>query len=204
MAAFYRATLADFLWDDPARILGFLTAATQHSELQRRQIKAWELEIEVLKASYGNLVRIMPDASRWALLLEYPIPRRQKRLDAVLLADDVIFCIEFKTEDKAHTQQPQRQVEDYALDLRDFHEASGGRRIVPVVVVPKAPAAADLNTDVSIDTVRRVRLANATDFEEIIVQAFKADHQPGCQPVDAETWDYSAYRPVPTIIEAAE
>src|SRR5204862_17287 len=79
-----------------------------------------------------------PVAANWALLLEYPIPRRPKRLDAVLLARDVIFCLEFKTADKAHSLQPQRQVEDYALDLRDFHEASRDRRIVPVVVVPKA------------------------------------------------------------------
>ena len=139
MAAFYRATLADFLVHSPDEILGALLRSYQHNELQKRQTKAWEKEIQVLKATSAELIRLAPISAKWALLLEYPIPRRHKRLDAVLLAADVIFCLEFKTEDKAHSSQPQRQAEDYALDLRDFHEASRERFIVPVVVVPKAP-----------------------------------------------------------------
>src|ERR1700722_10296196 len=141
MAAFYRATLVEFLAHSPDEILGSLLRSYQHNELQKRQRKAWEVEIEVLKPACAKLIRVAPTAANWSLLLEYPIPRRQKRLDAVLLAADVIFCLEFKTEAKAHTLQSQRQAEDYALDLRDFHEASLHRRIVPVVVVPKAPPA---------------------------------------------------------------
>ena len=136
--------------------------------------------------------------------MEYPIPRRHKRLDAVLLAGDVIICLEFKTEDKAHSLQPQRQVEDYALDLRDFHEASRDRRIVPVVIVPKAPPATDSSVQISTDAVRDVKLANASDLTQTLLAAFNAEHRDDSVPIDPAAWDNSPYRPVPTIIEAAE
>ena len=110
MAAFYRAVLTDFLADSPKEILGALLHSYQHNELQKRQTKAWEKEIAILKATCAELIRLAPSSANWSLLLEYPIPRRPKRLDAVLLAADIIFCLEFKTEDKAHSLQPQRQV----------------------------------------------------------------------------------------------
>lgn len=204
MAAFYRATLADFLVHSPGEILGSLLHSYQHNELQRRQTKAWEKEIEVLKSTCGDLIHLAPAAAKWSLLLEYPIPRRHKRLDAVLLAADVIFCLEFKTEDKAHSLQPQRQVEDYALDLRDFHEASRDRRIVPVVVVPKAAPAKHSSDQISTDSVRDVRQANASDLAPILLRAFDAEHRADSMPIEPAAWDNSPYHPVPTIIEAAE
>jgi len=204
MPAYYRATLAAFLADDPKRVLGELTAATPHNELQRRQIKAWEQEIEVLKSSCAGLFRIEPDASKWTLLLEYPIPRRMKRLDGVMLAADMVFCLEFKTGDKSHSLQAQRQVEDYALDLRDFHAASNKRRIVPIVIVPNAPPVANPSDNDQRDAVGNVKLANAADLAETLFRAFKSGHRLNSQSIDGEAWDVSAYRPVPTIIEAAE
>jgi hypothetical protein len=204
MAAFYRAKLSEFLAHDPTQIIGALSSAYHHNELQKRQIKAWEKEIAVLKVSCAEIVSKTPDAERWSLLLEYPIPRRHKRLDAVLLAWDVILCLEFKTEDKTHSLQPQRQVEDYALDLRDFHEASRDRRIVPVVVVPKASPAADSANGNPADAVRSVRLTNAHDLARVLVSVFQSEHRSECASIDAAAWDTAAYRPVPTIIEAAE
>jgi hypothetical protein len=204
MAAFYRATLEDFLAHSPVEILGSLLRSYQHNELQKRQTKAWEIEIQVLKSACGELVRHTPATAKWSLLLEYPIPRRHKRLDAVVLAGDVIFCLEFKTADKAHSLQPRRQAEDYALDLRDFHEASRDRRLVPVVVVPKAPPAKDSSVQISTDVVRDVRQANASDLAAILLAAFDTEHRVDAVQIDPAAWDNSPYRPVPTIIEAAE
>ena len=204
MAAAYRATLDCFLTDESARIVGSLTTGHQHNELQKRQIKAWEREIEVLKSSCGELIRVAPAAARWSLLLEYSIPRRSKRLDAVLLAEDVVFCLEFKTEDKGHSLQPQRQAEDYALDLRDFHEVSRDRRIIPVVVVPKAGGEDNTSSRISSDTVRDVKLANGADLTQILLKCYREEHRPGSEVIDPLSWESSPYRPVPTIIEAAE
>ena len=204
MAAFYRARLKEFLKDSPAEIVGQLSLGNQHNEIQKRQINAWRSEINVLMATGGDLIQLLPESANWTLLYEYTIPRRQKRLDAVILADDIVFCLEFKTEDKAHSLQPQRQVEDYALDLRDFHKETNARRIVPIVVIPKAGSVNNPIDDDSVDSVRKVRLANADDLAQILVQSYKTEHRANSIPINPESWESSAYHPVPTIIEAAE
>lgn len=206
MPAFYRASLAQFLADDSERILGLLVAGIAglgFAELKQKQTKAWQKQIAALKTS-GAALTSNPDIANWSLLLEYPIPRRQKRIDAVLLASDVIFCLEFKTEDKAHSRQAQQQAEDYALDLRDFHEQSRGRRIVPVAVALKAEPVADERSSLADDWVRPVVLAGGGDLAQRLASAFHEESQLGSPAIDAAAWDLSAYRPVPTIIEAAE
>src|SRR6266550_2720382 len=204
MAAFYRAALSEFLAQSSDEILGALLRSYQHSELQKRQTKAWQIEIEVLKSASTELLRLAPSAATWSLLLEYPIPRRSKRLDAVFLAADVILCLEFKTLDKAHSIQADRQVEDYALDLRDFHEASRNRCIVPVTVVPRAASVKNSRDKILSDGVRDVKRSNAADLASILLSTFEAEHSERTQRIDPAIWDTSPYRPVPTIIEAAE
>lgn len=206
MPAFYRASLAGFLADDPARILGLLVAGSAglgFAELKQKQTKAWQKQIAALKLAAAAWEAV-PGSASWCLLLEYSIPRRQKRIDVVLLAADVIFCLEFKTEDKDHTRQAQLQAEDYALDLRDFHEQSRGRRIVPVVVALKAAPVSGATLGGTDDSVCPVLLAGAADLAECLAAAFQAQSRPGCPPISAAAWDFSPYRPVPTIIEAAE
>jgi hypothetical protein len=204
MSAFYRATLTDFLSHSSQQVIGCLTAAFQHSELQKRQIKAWEAEIAVLKESCVRLLKAKPITKKWSLILEYPIPRRRKRLDAVLLARDVILCVEFKTRDRSHSLAADRQVEEYALDLRDFHEMSRNRRVVPIVVVPKAPLVLASPTETIVDDVRPVVRANADNLAEQIQLAFESEHRSQAPPIAPKAWDNSPYHPVPTIIEAAE
>jgi hypothetical protein len=77
MPAYYRATLHDFLADDPKKVLGILTASSGDSgfaELKHRQTKAWQREIEMLRAMAGFLVAETTERRQWTLLLEYPIP----------------------------------------------------------------------------------------------------------------------------------
>ncbi len=114
-------------------------------------------------------------------------------VDAVVLAHDVILCIEFKTEDKAHSLLARRQVEDYALDLRDFREASRGGRLAPIVVVPKAPRSRLASTEDSTDPVASVRLANAADLSEVVAEVFECLHCENRDPINAEKWDKSPY-----------
>jgi len=208
MPAFYRATLAEFLAEDPKRILGLLTVGSGDSgfaELKHRQTKAWQREIEILKQTAVFLIAEESARGQWPLLLEYPIPRRDSRIDAVLLAADIIFCIEFKTEDKRHSQQTDQQAEDYALDLRDFHEQSRGRCIVPIAVAVKAQSQVSVaKPEDWTDAVRPVSRANSSDLASLLSEACLAESTPTALVIDGATWDLSAYRPVPTIVEAAE
>ena len=208
MPAYYRATLAEFRVDDPKRILGLLTAASGESgfaELKHRQTKAWQAEIGMLKAAADWLVEDDNTRAHWTLLLEYPIPRRSGRIDAVVLAADTICCVEFKTKEQRHSRQTEQQVEDYALDLRDFHEQSHGRRIIPFAVSAKAIAEPPPVTPADwIDAVRPIWLANASDLATQIAIAVRAESDPKNSIIEGAAWDLSAYRPVPTIVEAAE
>jgi Uncharacterized conserved protein (DUF2075) len=208
MPAYYRATLAEFLQDDPKRIVGLLTVASSDSgfnELLHRQTKAWQREIEMLRETAASIIAEDKAKEKWTLLLEYPIPRRRGRVDAVLLATDIIFCIEFKTEEKQHNSQTDRQAEDYALDLRDFHEQSNGRCIIPFAVAAKADTEAQtVPPEVGHDAVRPVWRTNAPDLAAQILIAFKVESDPTGSVIDGLAWDLSPYRPVPTIVEAAE
>ena len=86
----------------------------------------------------------------------------------------------------------------------DFHEASCQRRIVPIAVIPKAASAENSSDQDSVDTVRDVKLANASDLAQIVSRAFDMEHRDDFTVIDPIAWDNSPYHPVPTKIEAAE
>lgn len=198
--------MVEFLADDPSRILGVLASKSAQqgfTDLKQRQTRAWERQITTLRTVATELTATVPGSQQWGLLLEYPIPRRQKRIDTVLLAADVILYVEFKTEEREHTAQARQQAEDYALDLRDFHEGSRSHRIVPVAVALRAKPSSMLVQAEHAELVRPARIANGGDCARVLTEAFAAETQGGPQ-LDAARWDTSAYRPVPTIIEAAE
>ena len=167
MPAYYRATLREFLQDDPLRVLGLVhrqSSKSGFSELKETQSIAWQVQLEILRATAEELMERFEDAHHWGILFEYPIPRRQKRVDVIILARDVILCLEFKTGEVKHKQSTSRQVEDYALDLRDFHEQSRGFPIVPIVVATKAkPGTGELPLTIA-DDVKHVVKACTDDL----------------------------------------
>src|SRR5208282_3768149 len=91
------------------------------------QLTAWREQVTLLQA----VARGLP--GEWRVLLEYPLLRLGKRIDAVLLSDRAILVLEFKTADQ--TLLAREQVEDYALDLFDFHAESRAHPVVPILVV---------------------------------------------------------------------
>jgi hypothetical protein len=207
MPAYYSSTVQNFFLDDNELVIGYLTTGLQKDGFMAQlasQTKAWRKQLRTLKSAFRTLVAEI-DASRvWGLLLEYPIPRRQKRIDVVLLARDVILCIEFKTGAKKHTLQTRKQVEDYALDLRDFHEVSRDRRIVPIAVSTAADDVEHLLEGHYPDLVRPTLITNAAGLAKTISLIFQSQTDPKSGAIDLDRWNLSAYRPVPTIIEAAE
>ncbi len=66
------------------------------------------------------------------------MPRRNKFPDAILLAAELIYVIEFKVGAAAFDSAGTWQVKDYALDLRDFHLESRARAIIPILVATGA------------------------------------------------------------------
>lgn len=205
MPAYYRARLREFLSQSDVEILGALAAAQGvegHATSYNSQTIAWQQQLAALRSASEWLCDNLANSSEWSLLLEYPIPRRQKRIDAIVLSQQRIYCLEFKTGSQKQFHMALDQVEDYALDLRDFHSASLGREIIPAVVCRQAA------TDAK-------RLLKVRDFVQAPVvcdyaclgqflHARESSGQTTSAPLDPSSWDHSAYKPVPTILEAAE
>ena len=92
------------------------------------------------------------------------------------------------------------QALDYALDLKNFHAGSHDRTIVPVLVATKA-AQAPLNITMWSDKVASPILANR---ETLLPCMRSLLHQLGSADCDPLIWAASAYKPTPTIVQAAQ
>lgn len=203
MPAYYRKTVEEFLQSSPSEILGELTAGNARfgfAEVEREAIEAWEEEIVCLKDQLAQLCRDLAEASRWGLLLEFPIPRRQRRIDAVLLAGQLIFVLEFKSGTSGVAWSSGQQVEDYALDLAYFHAPSHDGIIVPAVIAPSLPYRSSHNTGSKVRSLATVPLEKLASF---LHETFQAEEEANWTQISARDWDEGAYEPVPTVIEAA-
>ena len=130
--AYYSEAVSNFLKDDDERILGILTKEHHHA-LDEPQRWAWLQQILILKTALAA----RPNER---IFLEFYIPRMGKRADAVLLSENIVFLLEFKVGATEHSSDALDQVEDYALDLKNFHEGSHSVAIVPVLISTNAKA----------------------------------------------------------------
>src|SRR5436305_5937336 len=128
--AYYNAAVSDFLKDDAERILGVL-ATEHHHALEEPQRWAWLQQLSILKAALSGRLN-------GTIFVEFYIPRMGKRADAVLVSQNIVFVIEFKMGASEFTSSAFDQVEDYALDLKNFHEGSHTVPIVPILVSTNA------------------------------------------------------------------
>ena len=189
---FYQNNITGFLVDSEDTILGAL-ARNNSFDLVDLQRNAWLYEITFLK----NLLR---NESSGHIIFEYSIPRLGKRIDAILLLHGIVFVLEFKVGAKEYLRQDLEQVWDYALDLKNFHEASRNLTIVPILVATEADSAS-ISKEVSQydDQVFEPILSNAAALPQIIAQ-FVDEY---AQELDLSRWVFSRYMPTPTIIQAA-
>ena len=189
---FYQNNITGFLVDSEDTILGAL-ARNNSFDLVDFQRNAWLYEITFLK----NLLR---NESSGHIIFEYSIPRLGKRIDAILLLHGIVFVLEFKVGAKEYLRQDLEQVWDYALDLKNFHEASRNLTIVPILVATDADSAS-VSKEVSQydDQVFEPILSNAASLSLIIAQ-FEEEYS---TTNDLSRWVFSRYMPTPTIIQAA-
>lgn len=204
LPAAFITTLGEFRIEQARTILGHLISAKASSGFASqylKQVDAWEEEFELLSDLALKLTRREPSSCNWAILLEYPIPRRNKFPDTIVLAAELIFIIEFKFGAASFDPAGKWQVEDYALDLRDFHRESQGKSIIPILV---ATAAAVSGPRTFPDGDKwPVACVARDDLANFIEQAFHFAHKPNAAPLVADIWNDSAYRPSLNIIDAA-
>jgi hypothetical protein len=195
MRAWWSGDLTTLLAAPPEAIVQRLAVrlVETHHLNHAAQLIAWREQIPLLQA----VARGLP--GDWRVLLEYPLLRLGKRIDAVLLSDRAILVLEFKTADQ--TRLAREQVEDYALDLLDFHAESRAHPVVPILVVMQG-LPHPTNWPLLWHAVTPVLDATARNLPALVHEIIERIATPE-RPLDTSAWDAAPYRPVPTIVEAA-
>lgn len=193
MRSYYFEDIATFLNADPHAILGNLAKGESH-DLSPQQRAAWSKQIAIL---YGAL----SGQSEGKIGFEYFIPRMGKRVDNILIIADIVFVIEFKIGAIRYDAAAVDQVVDYALDLKNFHEASATVSLLPILVATDAPNK-KWNWSLYRDQIAKPALANSETLRSVLRTSLEFSVQ--TKSVDAEQWYSARYKPTPTIIEASQ
>lgn len=190
--SYYSDSIRSFLQTSDNVILGELVLAHEFpTELPQRD--SWLYQINFLKQFLQGRAG--------HIYFEYAIPRMGKRIDVVLVDQNVIFVIEFKIGQKEFLVADIDQVWDYALDLKNFHETSHAVTIAPILIATEAEAIQyPSKFKVDVDHLFPPIRTNTETFPEIYHRVLDTAV---AEEVDHELWATGRYSPTPTIIEAA-
>lgn len=191
--AYYSEKVTDFLTESVDSVIGKITQNHPQS-LEHLQTGAWSRQVEILQSAIKKF-------SEGHIFFEFQIPRMGKRADAVLIYKDLIFVIEFKVGANRYLPQDKRQAHGYAIDLHHFHEGSHHKTIVPILVATQA-IVQTVHEPTVVDHVYEPICTNSNGLQAVLdycVAEIKPD-----ESINFETWMRSAYKPTPTIIEAAQ
>jgi len=189
--SYYQNTINNFLKEDSNSIFGQLAQNHQH-DLEELQKNAWLQQIRILKSGLTDF--------KGNIYFEFSIPRMGKRVDNILIIKDFIFVIEFKVGDVHYTQDAQYQTIDYCLDLKNFHEGSHNKTIIPLLVATRAQNT--VNNIQSAIAFEKSILCNSENFANVIKEVISS--QKAVEEINISDWENSTYKPTPTIIEAAQ
>lgn len=191
--AYYSDSITDFLLKSNNEIIGEL-ADNNEFATEQTQKDAWKFQIEYLQ----NLLT----GQAGSIYFEYAIPRMGKRIDVLLIIKSILFVVEFKVGEKEYPAHAIDQVWDYALDLKNFHETSHDKVIIPVLLATKAKHSDFvLTTSKQDDNLFDPVKSNTESLRSIIAHALQ--FLDGHAQFNTEEWEKGRYQPTPTIIEAA-
>jgi hypothetical protein len=206
MTSFYKSNVEEFLAQSDVSVIARLETAYArqgYTTLFTDQTLTWERDILLLRGTLEQCLGRSNSAGFWGVILEFSIPRKESRIDIVLLIREVVVVIEAKTTLAA--SQAKRQVEEYALLLHYFHKASSECRIVPVIVSLEA-------RETNYDAINqgefpqmpghRVAPSSRCSWDGLADLLLEVERSSSGQ-FDLEQWDNSPYFPVPSIFEAA-
>jgi hypothetical protein len=147
-AAWYYGTREEFLDENKDDIANKLAgrAAAESLDIESAQAEEWRLSVDVLQQSLDERIPILRQAllapgceAVRHVILEFDFHRRGLRMDCLLLADGVLFVIEFKRSKIERIDRDQAMT--YAVNLLEFHRVtrewceSKGAIVVPIVAL---------------------------------------------------------------------
>jgi len=190
---YYKDTIESFLSKSNEEIIGSITMSNQFDSTMN-QNRSWEQQLPILRKALNGY--------NGTIFFEFSIPRMGKRIDSLVIIDNVVFVLEFKVgETKFHEYQID-QVWDYALDLKNFHKPSHDAVIAPILIATEArnsfiKIVTTSHNDNLILPVKTNKEDLSTAIENILL--FFAENK----TIVCEEYAAGSYSPTPTIIEAA-
>ena len=200
--AYYHARIEDFLSTNENEIIGKLNkGGTSFTSQFTIATTSWDSCISILKNSLTQLRDAYKESKAWYILFEFEIPRLASRIDAVIIAEDIIFVIEFKLDRRKYELADIRQVQDYTNDLIDFHSESKSRIIVPLLL---APLADSIPNQLFLHSTDNCIKSNSKSLSSDLLNFYLQNHNTLNLLINPITWMHGEYRPTPTIIQAAK
>lgn len=194
--AYYFDTIDNFVNEKTENIISQLTSGScgEGFEINEEQYEAWKNQIEILQERLKNKYS-------GNIIFEYNIIRRSKRIDVILLIQDIVFSVEFKNKKKDFPSDNKEQAEDYAIDIKNFHCESENLYVCPILVATDAPKSKIKNIiDAYSNKEVFLQLANADSLSVSIKEVLEKYAEN--KTIDFDKWFNSLYCPTPTIINA--
>ena len=195
---FYRNSIRDFLQQNELEIFGILAGNDEYDTGDTQKF-AWKEEIALLK----DVLALYKSEDGW-VIFEYTIPRLGKRIDVVILLRERVFILEFKAGQTVFNHQDVDQVMDYALDLKNFHQGSADRFIVPILIATDSKDSySELKLSHYNDGIYEPLMTNSEGLSGVFKLVIEQSIPKYAGDVPMRDWVKSRYAPTPTIIEAA-
>lgn len=190
---YFKDSIESFLQKSITEVIGCITLSNQFDSTVN-QNKSWNLQIAILQKALQGL--------KGTIFFEFSIPRMGKRVDAIVIVENVAFVIEFKVGENKFLASNIDQVWDYALDLKNFHKPSHHAVLAPILVATEAKKSLiEISTTSHNDNLILPIKVNKDDLGLALknVLLFFSEND----PINSEDYERGSYSPTPTIIEAA-
>lgn len=189
---YYSDSISAFLIKEPSTVIGEISLNGRLGHITT-ELDAWQFQIELLKSALSQF--------EGHIFFEFSIPRMGKRVDCVVIIQNVVFILEFKVGERSFLKQDVEQVWDYALDLKNFHEPSHNLLLVPILIATRAEdrTIQFLETSHNDQLLNPLR-CNASQLKSLIEDVLRIYGQN--KWIEPAEFVNGSYMPTPTIIEA--
>lgn len=179
----FRETPAPYIRDSLAKFL---------RDVSLQQLNAWDESIAPLQREVGEVLSNDPRAGDYSAILEYQLPLEHRRPDVILLIGGAVLVLEFKGKGRAELADLD-QASAYARDLRAYHRECADHPVSAALVLTRASGRLGTTGGVSIVGI---------DAIDGLADDLRVDA--AMPPVSRAAFlDPAAYRPLPTLVEAA-
>ncbi len=194
---FYCETISTFYSNNADEIVGKMVQGAG-GDINQKTLDSWTEEIDSMQKALTNYF------NRGSILMEYVIPRMGRRIDVVTIIDGVVFVWEYKVGSDCFSRDAITQVWDYVLDLKNFHEGSTNRYLVPILVATEAKdEKCRFELNCFDDKTYRPILTNTNHIAECIDKVLKdIKGRDNINNIGDRAWIQGGYAPTPTIVEA--